>query len=113
MSDKEENERLSRAVRRTLQIGLTASVVLIVVGWLVIVTKGPASDAPKAGLFSRAAHGDGTAILAVGLVLLMLTPVARVAVLAIGWLVSRDFTFSLIAFCVLAMLGLSVLLGTG
>jgi len=113
MSDEEENERLSKAVRRTLQIGLTAAVVLIVVGWVVIVTKGRGSDAPETRLFSRALHGDGTAILSVGLVLLMLTPVARVAVLAIGWLLRRDFTFSLIAFFVLTLLGLSVLLGTG
>jgi uncharacterized membrane protein len=113
MSDDKENERMAGAVRRTLQIGLTASVLLIVVGWIVIATHARAADGPDAGLWSRAVHGDGTAILGLGLVLLMLTPVARVLVLAVGWLSSRDFTFSLIAFFVLALLSLSVLLGTG
>jgi hypothetical protein len=33
--------------------------------------------------------------------------------LAIRWLLSRDWTLSLVAFCVLALLSLSILLGTG
>jgi hypothetical protein len=108
-----EYDQLAPLVRRTLQIGLTAAVVLILLGGVLAVTR-PSSKSPSdSGMFSRALRGDSGAILGVGLLILMLTPVARVLVLAIGWLRIGDWTFSVVAFCVLAMLVLSVLLGTG
>ncbi len=114
-ADQREN-RLARAVSWTLTTGLTASVVLMLLGWAFIL-KGTASENYAAkgwlALPLRALHGDGAALLALGLVVLMFTPVARVLILAVGWARDRDWTFSLIAFCVLALLSLSVLLGTG
>jgi uncharacterized membrane protein len=116
MTDDEEEQRLARAVSWTLFFGLSISVVLIVLGWLFTLRKEPSGNAHVTGwlaLPAGALHGDATAILQLGLIVLMLTPVARVLILAIGWARSRDWTFSLIAFCVLALLGLSVFLGTG
>jgi Protein of unknown function (DUF1634) len=115
MTDDQEkgSDRLTHVVRRVLQAGLTVAASLIVLGGLLAVAKPPAQDPRDSGMFSRAMQGDSSAVLELGLVVLMLTPVARVLVLAIGWLVSRDWTFSLVAFCVLALLVLSVLLGTG
>lgn len=116
MTEDQQEVRLAQAVSWTLLCGLTASVVLILIGWLLTVTKEPPENMHDTGLLAlpaRAAHGDGTAVLEMALLVLMLTPVARVLILAIGWSRSRDWTFSLIAFCVLALLSLSVLLGTG
>ncbi len=113
-ADEREN-RLARAVSRTLTTGLTASVILMLIGW-VFVMRGTPVEHPEKGWLSlpdRALQGDGTAFLALGLVVLMLTPVARVLILAIGWARDRDWTFSLIAFCVLVLLSLGVILGTG
>ena len=62
---------------------------------------------------SKAAKGDGTAILQLGLLVLMLTPVARVVVLAVGWLVDREWRFALVALFVFALLMTSLILGTG
>ena len=108
-----EYDQLAPLVRRTLQIGLMAAVVLILLGGVFAVTR-PSSKSPSdSGIFSRALKGDSGAILGVGLLILMLTPVARVLVLAIGWLRIGDWTFSVVAFCVLALLVLSILLGTG
>ena len=116
MTDEKSDDRLARAVSWTLFSGLTVSVVLIVLGWFFILRAGGSSKEHADGLrviLSRAVQGDGTAILGLGLVVLMFTPVARVLILAAGWAKSRDWTFSLIAFVVLALLGLSIYLGTG
>jgi hypothetical protein len=43
----------------------------------------------------------------------MLTPFSRVIVLAIGWLLARQWRFGIVALCVLCLLALSVILGTG
>jgi uncharacterized membrane protein len=113
---EEENDRLARAVSWTLLTGLSISVVLILLGAVLTVSKEPPESPHDTGVLTlpaRAARGDGTAVLELGLFVLMLTPVARVLVLAIGWLTNRDWTFGLVACCVLALLGLSILLGTG
>jgi uncharacterized membrane protein len=116
MTEDQQPDPLARAVSWTLLCGLSASIVLILLGWLLTATKEPPETPHDTGLLTlpaRAVRGDGTAMLELGLLLLMLTPVARVLVLAIGWLLDRDWTFSLVAFCVLALLSLSILLGTG
>jgi hypothetical protein len=113
MTEDEQEHRLARVVSWTLLSGLSASVALIGLGWLLSLRQEPSEEPRNTGLLARAVHGDATAILECGLLVLMLTPVARVLILAVGWLLNRDWTFSLIAFCVLALLALSVLLGTG
>jgi uncharacterized membrane protein len=114
---REQNENhLARAVSWTLTCGLTASVVLMLLGWAFTLKTTATENHAEKGWFAlplRALHGDGAALLSLGLVVLMLTPVARVLILALGWARDRDWTFSLIAFCVLALLSLSVLLGSG
>ncbi|HEV8068246.1 MAG TPA: DUF1634 domain-containing protein [Planctomycetaceae bacterium] len=97
----------------TLLLGLSASATLIVLGWLLSLRQVPSDNAGDTGLLTRAVHGDATSLLECGLIVLMLTPVARVLILAVGWALRRDWTFSLIAFWVLALLALSVVLGTG
>jgi uncharacterized membrane protein len=115
-NDQKENERMARAVGWTLSTGLTISALLLVAGWFLLIVRSQAAAKSSAGapsLLIRAAHGDGEALLELGLIVLMLTPVARVLVLAIGWLSQRDWTFGLVACCVLGLLALSVILGTG
>jgi uncharacterized membrane protein len=116
MTTQTEQDTLARVVRWTLLSGLIASVLLLLAGWTMRVVRPPAerqSGVVVPTLVVRAAEGDGAALVELGLVILMLTPVARVLALAVGWLVHRDWTFGLIACCVLALLVLSVLLGTG
>ena len=115
MTQEQSETCLARAVSWTLTTGLTASVVLMLLGWALML-RGAPPEHPETGWLAlplRALHGDGAALLALGLVVLMLTPVARVLILAVGWARDRDWTFSLIAFCVLVLLSLSVVLGTG
>jgi uncharacterized membrane protein len=56
-------------------------------------------------------HFDGDAIVAVGLLLLILTPVMRVAVSIVAFLHQRDMAFVVITSVVLALLLISFALG--
>jgi uncharacterized membrane protein len=62
-------------------------------------------------LASGLAHFRGEAIIIAGLLLLIATPVMRVAVSIVAFLVERDWVFALVTAFVLAMLILSFVLG--
>ena len=57
------------------------------------------------------AAGRGQAVVVLGLLLLIATPVLRVAVSMIGFLVARDRAFAAISAIVLFVLGLAFFLG--
>jgi uncharacterized membrane protein len=65
------------------------------------------------GVWYGLAHGDPRAIVALGLVLLLATPVVRVAVSIIAFAVSRDRLYVAITALVLAILIFSFLSGLG
>jgi uncharacterized membrane protein len=72
-------ERLERVLGRVLGIGVTASTVCL-----------------TAGLLMTFAFGNtrvATALLSVGIVVLLATPVARVAVSSVGYARRRDWLF--------------------
>ena len=115
MTDAESRSR--RWVQRTLAAGVVASAIFLVTGLVLVFTRheaalnsGPFKLAATVG---RAAHGEGTAVMTIGLLILMLTPVARVLVLGIGWLLDRELLFAGVAATVLVLLTISVVLGTG
>lgn len=108
---------LEHAVHRSLLAGLVASGILLVAGLAIVLATGEQRGAgpppPLATLLARAGAGRGVAIVDVGLLTLMITPALRVAVLGIGWARARQLRFALVAATVLALLGVSVLLGVG
>jgi uncharacterized membrane protein len=85
--------RLERAIEATLTIGLAASASLLLAGM---------------GL-------DSPSLLRAGIVLLVLTPVARVVAVTAGLLYARDWPFALLSLAVLTVIASSALvaLGTG
>lgn len=58
-----------------------------------------------------AAHGQGRALLLVGLLLLTLVPIGRVAFSVVIFVLERDWIFATLTSVVLALLCLGVLLG--
>jgi uncharacterized membrane protein len=64
------------------------------------------------GVIHGAAHVDSRAIIQLGLLLLVLTPIARVLFAAVAFALERDFLYVLISLVVLALLIVG-LLGTG
>lgn len=117
MARPETSQRLDWAVHISLLGGLLLSASLLVLGAArVLASHQPHAETRPEGaviIFTKAARGDGVAILDLGVLILMLTPVLRVVVLAVGWLASREWRFGLIALTVLALLVTSILLGTG
>ena len=106
---------LEHRVHSTLRAGVTASGVLLFVGLaLLLATDQPRPEGPPAA-FSRllwtAIRGDGLSIVNLALLLLMATPLFRVAVLAVGWMLGGDRRFGLVAFVVLGLLALSAVIG--
>lgn len=79
-------EHLEDVIEKALMLGLALSTVLLLVG-LILGLPGP---------------------LRWGIVLLMLTPVARVAVVTVGLALERDWTFTLVSSSVLAILAAGI-----
>lgn len=116
MQEPRPERRLERAVHWALLGGLTASTALLLSGLVGAVARGgPRPDGPPRpfGEIARgAARGDPIALMALGLPLLIATPVLRVAVLAVGWALERNWRFAAVACAVLALLVASFLLGS-
>jgi uncharacterized membrane protein len=79
-------ESLEDVIEKALMLGLALSTGLLLVG-LILGLPGP---------------------LRWGIVLLMLTPVARVAVVTVGLALERDWTFTLVSLFVLAILAAGI-----
>jgi len=79
-------EPLEDVIEKALMVGLALSTGLLLVG-LILGLPGP---------------------LRWGIVLLMLTPVARVAVVTVGLALERDWTFTLVSLSVLAILAAGI-----
>src|SRR5689334_3493701 len=92
---------LARAVQLALLSGLIPSGILLALGLIVALSSGqPRPDTPPAGfgaLIRSALHGESVSLLDLGVLLLMLTPLLRVIVLAVGWTSGRNWRFALVA----------------
>jgi uncharacterized membrane protein len=75
-------EQLEDTIEVALKLGLAVSTVLLLFGL----------------------GASSTTALRWGILLLMLTPVARVAVVTVGLAIERDWTFAVVSFFVLAVL---------
>jgi uncharacterized membrane protein len=64
------------------------------------------------GIARSAARGDSEAVIQVGLLLLIFTPVARVAVAFVGFLLERDRLYAVVSLIVLAILAISLIRAT-
>jgi uncharacterized membrane protein len=75
-------EALEDVIETALKVGLALSTALLLVGLI----------------------AGATSLLRWGILLLMLTPVVRVAVVTVGLALERDWTFTIVSFVVFAIL---------
>jgi uncharacterized membrane protein len=61
------------------------------------------------GIVQSAAHGSSEALIQIGLLLLILTPIARVAIAIVGFLLERDRLYAVVSLIVLLILAFSLL----
>ena len=114
----EPPDALAHWVHRSLLAGLVISAAALIVGMVVAIANNqPLGEGgpPKhvRALIEDAAHGNGNALLNLGILALLFTPICRVVVLAIGWTVRREHGMAFVALCVLALLTISLVVGIG
>lgn len=109
--------RLQRWIHAILLGGVVTSGLVLAAGLALVLAAHqprPAEVPPSVyQLLTRAAHGDGAAVIHAGLVLLMLTPLVQVSAATVGWLITGQRRFALAAAVVLALLVMSLWLGVG
>lgn len=126
--DFEDEDRLLHVwTPRILRGALAASMVLLVAGLCLIGVSAPGSyvarfHALKHGvrrpqpegpfaLLGDALHGHGRALLVIGLLVLTLVPIGRVAFCMLVFVRGRDWIFSVLTAVVLGLLCAGILLG--
>lgn len=114
---RQESAAIVHSVRWALFGGVVLGGILMTIGLVLAFTQHV--ERPDVDSLSlrdailKATQGNPLGMLYGGLAVLMLTPVARVVILVVGWFVEREFHFALVALCVFLLLCLSLLLGTG
>jgi uncharacterized membrane protein len=128
----EQDQRLELAIAMLLRIGVICAAVLVFVGGVLMLRHpeahvpnyavfhppgvSPAGSASTAihsitGVFYQLRSGSGASIIALGLLVLIATPIARVIFAIIGFARERDMLYTVISLIVLAILTVSLMHG--
>ena len=131
----EADEHIRRKVGRVeivistlLRVGVASSLIIIMLGLIFTYAQHPqystdAGELPKLvnygatfphslhDVFGGVIHLRGQSLIALGLLILIATPVMRVAISILAFAIQRDYTFVVITCIVLALLGFSFLMG--
>lgn len=117
MSEGDPPVGLRLAIRWTLQVGVAASVVLLIVGIILLGASGessihaPAAKASLGALPGELAGGNAQGFLFLGVIVLVFTPLVRV-LLSLGAFASvEDVPFALMTLFVLVILSVGLVLG--
>ena len=128
----EQDQRLEVAIGMLLRIGVIAAAVLVAIGG-VLALRHPEAPVPDyrvfhapgdrsaiatgtairsiSAVFSQLRSGSGSSIIALGLLVLIATPIARVIFAIIGFARERDMLYTVISLVVLAILAFSLIHG--
>lgn len=121
-----EDKDVAMLVGKTLRTGvLVASITTILGGLIYLFLR--AGDLPKyhvfkgadpdlrhlPGILQRVTHFDGMGIIQLGVVVLIATPIIRVVLSAIGFLIEKDYMYVFITLLVLAIILFNMLAGLG
>ena len=120
------DERMEQMVGRLLQLGVLLAAFVVIIGALLLLVR-HGSEVPNfrtfdsepgplksvGGIFGGAMAGDSRAIIQLGLVLLIATPVARVAITLVAFVLKRDRLYVGVTCLVLALLLYGLLFGAG
>jgi uncharacterized membrane protein len=116
------DQRLETIIGQLLRAGVLLAAATVLIGGILYLVQhhsdpvnysvfapGGADTRSVSGIVQSAAHGQSEAIIQVGLLLLILTPIARVAVAIVGFLLERDRFYALVSLIVLAILVFSLI----
>ncbi len=112
-------DRAQTAIAAVLRYGSLISTLVMALGLVLILLRGVSaypvleSPAPVGVVVARAFRLDAPAIAELGLILLLLTPILRIAVAAASFALERDYRYMLIALGVLTVVALSIIYAMG
>jgi uncharacterized membrane protein len=112
--DKDKEHQVERLIHYTLRAGVSASAILLTVGLFIVLIRGtprPEVAPPLSEILRQAFMANGVDLIYLGLLLLMITPVARVMMLVYGYARVGWWRFALISLLVLLLLGTGFALG--
>ena len=111
------DENLEIAIGRMLQTGVLLAAAVVLVGGVMylIHASGPRHDYSHfqgvaqalripSGIWSGVLHGDAQSVIQLGLLILIATPVMRVVLAGIGFLMEHDWLYFWVSAAVLAVL---------
>jgi uncharacterized membrane protein len=111
------DERISRIIATLLRLGVTSAAALVLLGGGIYLARHglepasyrvfrgePSAYRSLAGILGAAPHPRGRALIQLGLLLLIATPIARVVFATIAFALERDRTYVLVCLIVLAAL---------
>jgi uncharacterized membrane protein len=109
----DSSDKLYSSIRNILITGLFTSIIIIVIGFLMMVFSGRGSE--KIMPFSKMAWSifelEPLAILSLGILILLLTPLARVFTTSIIFYKQKDYLYVAISLFVVVVLMASLLFG--
>ena len=120
-----DDHRLEAIIGRLLQIGVLAAAGTVLAGGVLYLVQSHAghvdyrSFAPGgpdlltlSGIVRSAIHFDSLGLIQFGLLLLIATPVARVALAVVGFALERDRLYTVVSLIVLSILAFSLIHAT-
>jgi uncharacterized membrane protein len=131
---RQEDQRMEIAMGMLLRIGVVLAAVLVAIGG-VLVLRHPGSPVPNytvfhppvkhavspsanvpfrsiSGVLGQLHTGSGGSIIALGLLVLVATPIARVIFAIIGFARERDLLYTVVSLIVLGILAFSLVHGS-
>jgi uncharacterized membrane protein len=112
--DTNKEHSVDRLIHYTLLAGVSMSAILLVVGLFIVIvhdTPRPKVAPPLSEILRMAFTGNEVGWLYLGLLLLMITPLARVMMLIYGYARIGWWRFVLVSLLVLLLLGTGLALG--
>jgi len=120
-----DDHRLEAIIGRLLQIGVLAAAATVLAGGVLYLVQSHSgrvdyrSFAPGgpdlltlSGIVRSAIHFDSLGLIQFGLLLLIATPVARVALAVVGFALERDRLYTVVSLIVLSILAFSLIHAT-
>lgn len=115
---------LNRSVGNLLRLGVVLSVITSIVGFIKLFSEGfkmpkkytsldmgSSSEKVWGQFWTSLCHGEGMAIIQLGILLLVFTPLMRIIFALIGYLKEKDYTYVVISSIVLAIMAISFFTG--
>lgn len=125
MPPRMNDRRLETIIGRLLQIGVLIAAATVFAGGILYLIQSPSghvdyrSFAPGnpalnslSGIIDSAAHFQSLGLIQLGLLLLIATPVARVAMAVAGFALERDRLYTVVSLIVLVILAISLVHAT-